>query len=58
MIAGIYKTVTDGKVFRILHILFGNENFVGLPTPLEFESKAAAETYIHKYLSLAKWEDA
>lgn len=58
MVPGIYKVVTDGNVFRILHIYFGDESFVGMPEPLEFKSKVEAEEYIHKYLSLSKWTDA
>lgn len=46
----IYKVVTDGKVFRIKNVLFGDENFVGIPEPLNFTSKEQAEEYIHNFL--------
>lgn len=54
---GIYKVVTDGKVFRIKHVLFGDENFVGIPEPLNFTSKESAEAYIHNYLTMSEWRE-
>lgn len=55
---GILKVVTDGDVFRIKRVYFGDESFIGLPAPLEFRTKDEAERYIHKHLSMNGWKDA
>lgn len=58
-----YKVITDGKVFRILE--YGRNVSSDRPVssfdngkPLEFDTKEAAQEYIHRYLSLSGWRDA
>ena len=55
----IFEVVTDGKVFRITERGRGEDaRFVGIPGPLEFSSKEAAQEYIHKHLSMGGWRKA
>jgi len=59
MSKGIFEVVTDGRKFRIINRRFGGEErFVGLPEPLDFETKEAAENYIHNHLSMLGWKKA